>query len=128
MIAPAPPAQNAGQNAGMVRILSVAIGIMTIAIIVLFAAIVARLLNPKEEEGSEAQPQAEAAAEPGTIDFAAAPTVEIGLPPGVRVVETYVSADRATFLIETAQGEKGVYSTPLDGYDEPVRLVFHTLE
>jgi hypothetical protein len=54
--------------------------------------------------------------------------VEIGLPPGVRVVEAHVSADRASLLIETAHGERGVYTTPLDGYEGPVRLSFVTLE
>lgn len=127
MTVPASPAA----NQSMVRILVIAIGLMTLAIVVLFAAIVARLLNPREEESDRAADRVrieQEIAERGTIDFSAAPVVEIGLPPGARVVETHVSADRATFVIETVQGERGVYTTPLDGYDFPVRMVFHSLE
>ncbi len=109
-----PPAD---QRAAMVRVLIVAIAIMTLAIVALFAAIVARLIAP----GGNGAPG-------GTIDFAAAPAVEIGLPPGARVVETHVSAERATFVIETARGERAVYTTPLHGFDAPVRLVLVTLE
>lgn len=110
-------------NQAMVRGLMIAIGIMTVAIIAIFAAIVARMLDPPDqaETAGGSLPQ-------GTIDFAAAPVVEIGLPPGARVIATHISADRVTFEIETVQGERGVYTTPLSGFDEPVRLVFHTLE
>ncbi len=123
MTVPASPGQKAAPASNMARILMIAIGVMSLAIVVLFAAIIAKLLNPSEDDAVGPAP-----AEPGTIDFAAAPVVEIGLPPGARVIETHVSADRATFVIETAQGETGVYTTPLDGYDAPVRLVFHSLE
>jgi hypothetical protein len=106
----------------MVRGLMIAIGIMTVAIIAIFAAIVARMLDPEPDERGEVAPPE------GTIDFAAAPVVEIGLPPGARVIATHISADRVTFEIETVQGERGVYTTPLSGFDQPVRLVFHSLE
>jgi hypothetical protein len=101
----------------MVRGLIVAIAIMTIAIVVIFGAMVAKLLSPTLDGAWE-----------GTIDFAAAPIVEIGLPPGARVIASHVSAERVTLEIETVEGERSVYTTPLAGFDAPARLVFHTLE
>lgn len=101
----------------MVRTLIVAIVLMTAAIVVILGAMVMKLLAP----GDAAPPR-------GTIDFAAAPEVEIGLPPGARVLETHIAADRATFVVETHEGERAVYTTPLTGFDAPARLVFRTLE
>jgi hypothetical protein len=101
----------------MVRGLIVAIAIMSLAIVFLFGAIIARLLSPEGERVPR-----------GTIDFAAAPEVEIGLPPGARVVAAHVGADRVTLEIETTEGERAVYTTPLAGFEEPVRLVYRTLE
>jgi hypothetical protein len=119
-------------QSAMVRPLLVAIAIMTLAIVFLFGAIVARLLSPRVEGVAQSTIDSGTidlgTIDLGTIDFAAAPEVEIGLPPGVRVVESHVSAERATFVIETLDGERGVYTTPLTGFDQPVRLVFHTLE
>lgn len=112
MTGPPPP-----PNPGMVRTLLIAIALMTVAIVFILGAMFGRILAP-----SGAPPPR------GTIDFAAAPEVEIGLPPGARVVETHVGADRATFVIETAQGEQAVYTTSLAGFDAPARLVFRTLE
>ena len=105
------------QQTGMVRVLIVAIVLMTLAIVFILGAMISRLLNPRIEATAQ-----------DTVDFAAAPEVEIGLPPGARVLETHVSAERATFVVETAEGERAVYTTPLIGFGEPVRLVFHTLE
>jgi hypothetical protein len=114
MTLPPPPAQ----QAGMVRVLIIAIALMTAAIVFLLGAIVARILSPSAAE----RPQA------ATIDFAAAPVVEVGMPAGARVVETHVSADRATFVIEGVEGGRAVYTTPLAGFDEPVRIVFMGME
>jgi hypothetical protein len=100
----------------MVRVLLVAITLMTLAIVGILAAMVARFLSPGQ--ASSSPPSGGAA-----IDFAAAPVVAITLPSGVRVVETHVDADRATFVVETGAGERAIYTTPLEGRG-PVRLQF----
>jgi hypothetical protein len=110
----APPPQTPQQKA-MVRVLLVAITLMTLAIVGILAAMVARFLSP----GQASPPPSGGAA----IDFAAAPVVAITLPSGVRVVETHVDADRATFVVETDAGERAIYTTPLEGRG-PVRLQF----
>ncbi len=113
MTDPAPPAS----KTAMVRVLYVAIAVMTTAIVVILIAMMLKLASP-----SASAPRVDA------VDFAAAPEVEIGLPPGARVVETHVSAERLTLVIETAAGETQVFTAPLGGHEKPVRLVFRTLE
>lgn len=100
-----------GQQTAMVRTLIVAITIMTLAIVFLFGAIVSRLLAPAGGRASA-----------HVVDFADAPEVAITLPAGARVVETRVSADRATFVVETAAGETEIYTAPLDAFEGPARL------
>ncbi|MGD2134253.1 MAG: hypothetical protein PVI23_15800 [Maricaulaceae bacterium] len=111
---------------GMVRGLIIAIVIMTIAIVLLFGAIVGRLLSPsvEEDEAAGVEPastQAPVAA--GAIDFSGAEEVPVRLPEGARLIEAQISPDRATYLIETAEGRTEVLTAPLTGYDRAVRLV-----
>ncbi len=111
------PAAPQADNSGMVRTLVFAIGVMTLAVAFMVGAIFGRLSAP-----------AGAPAPVAGVDFAAAPQVEIGLPPGALVVDQSVSAERLTLTLQSARGETFVYTTPLSGYDGPVRLVWRTLE
>jgi len=131
MTMPPPPAH----QKGMVRAIVIAIALMTTAIVVILAAMVAKLIAPSDDETADAAPSEVAApvavsgvSPGGLIDFSAAPEVEIGLPPGARVVAAHVTGDRLTLEIETVQGDSAIYTAPLTGFDGPVRLVYRTLE
>jgi len=132
MTMPPPPAN----QKGMVRAIVIAIALMTTAIVVILAAMVAKLIAPSEDEALDAAPHQVGAqvgavvghVSGGSVDFTVAPEVEIALPPGARVIAAHVTAERLTLEIETAEGERSVYTAPLTGFDAPVRLVYRTSE
>ena len=98
---------------GMVRVLVIAIVLMTAAIVAILVAMMVRIAAPAERPG-------------GVIDFTAAEQVAVTLPPGARVLETHLSADRATFRVTLGDGTEAVFTAPLTGYDAPARLVVGT--
>ncbi|MCG8441576.1 MAG: hypothetical protein MI723_07195 [Caulobacterales bacterium] len=103
------PSPNA---AAMVRVLYAAIAFMTLAIIFILGAFVGRLLSPSAPRLADA------------VDFTDPAEVSLALPAGARVLETQIGADRVTLHVETAGGERVVYTAPLASYGQPTRLVF----
>lgn len=96
-------------QSGMVRGLIIAIVVMTLAIVLLFGAIIGRLMSPN-------------VAPADALDFIDAETMEVALPAGANVLDIAVSAERATIVIETEAGGREILTTPLSGFDRPVRL------
>ncbi len=98
---------------GQVRMLFTLIAFMTVAIIFIMGMFFGRALAPT----GVADP-------PETIDFAAAPEVEVTLPPGARVIDVFASADRVTLIVETPRGEQSAYTAPVTGLSDAARLRF----
>lgn len=114
MSTPPPPAD----RRVMVRVLLAAIAAMTAAIVFIVGMFIVKLVGPA---GSPPPPK-------GTIDFAAAPVVEVGVPAGAKVVGQSIGPDRITLEVETIHGERFIYTAPVTGLDRPVRIVIHSLE
>jgi hypothetical protein len=98
------------ENAGQVRMLIVAISVMTLAMAFILGLIAGRLLSPGGREAT-----------PHTLNLANLPVQEVRLAPGETLARTDVAYDRAMIITDRA-GITQTYLLPLD-QRRAVRLV-----